>query len=710
MSVSGGSARPARTAAPGSISLDSPVSSWHKLNPALEKKLAKLRLFTLRDVLFHLPLRYVDKTRITPVAKTLPGQEALVEGSIIASGIRYYGRRRVFTAMLQDDTGQLQLRFFHVYQWHQQRFREGTRMRCYGQVRAAYGGSLEMVHPEVSVDMAAALEQKLTPVYPSTEKLQQRVLQQLTRKAISLMARQGNMRTLPEYIKLGNTGQLPGIEESLQFIHQPPPGTNLEKLQSGELPQVRRLLFEELLAFRLALLQHRGRIRTARAAAMKADRQKQQLFIDSLPFKLTAAQLKAITEINTDLAAPVPMQRLLQGDVGTGKTVVAAMAALNAADNGYSTCIMAPTELLAQQHYNTISKLFAAADKLEPVLFTGKLTAAQRREARQSIEQDQPCIVIGTHALIQNDLNVSKLGLVVIDEQHRFGVDQRLELLQRGDNVALNPHQLIMTATPIPRTLAMTLYADLDVSTLDALPSGRKAIVTTVMSSQNRDQVTERVQAQCQDKNQAYWVCSLIDESEQLQKQAAISTYEYLQNKLPRLNIGLIHGRLKAAEKDKIMQSFIAGDISLLVATTVIEVGIDVPAANLIIIENAERLGLAQLHQLRGRVGRGKEQSYCLLLYDPPLGQLARQRLEIMKQSNDGFFIAENDLRLRGPGEMFGSRQTGIPEMRIANLARDAAIMPLVVAAADKLLRTDNDIAEEIVNRWQAQRLHYPDA
>ena len=706
-----GAAANAATAALDSSPLDSSIEDWHRVTPALKEKLQRLQLSTLRDVLFHLPLRYMDKTRISPIANLSPGTEALVEGAICDANTLYYGKKQVLTATLADATGQLQLRFFHVYRGQQQRFREGTRMRCYGQVRAWLGG-LEIIHPECSSATGTSLEERLTPVYPSTDKLQQRVLRQLTEKALSLVSSQGYLRTIPMHGKDNTAQQWPSVDEALRFIHQPPPGTDLEQLQSGLLPEVQRLAFEELLAYRLALLQRRNLAREYEAAAIKGDAGQRQLFIGKLPFILTKAQQKVSKEIVADLARNVPMQRLLQGDVGSGKTVVAAIAALDTITSGYSACIMAPTELLAQQHYQTIKNLFlASGHDCELMLLTGRLTAAQRRNCKQRIATGEPCFVIGTHALIQDDIKINKLALVVIDEQHRFGVHQRLELLQRASAMGqLRPHQLIMTATPIPRTLAMTIYTDLDISVLDTMPQGRQQTRTSVISSQRRDDVVAKVGTQCQRKRQVYWVCSLIDESDQLQKQAAISTYETLTKRLPQLHVGLVHGRLNAKQKDQVMQSFIDGDIELLVATTVIEVGIDVANANLMVIENAERLGLAQLHQLRGRVGRNQERGDCVLLYDPPLSEVARQRLEIMKQSSDGFVIAEKDMMLRGAGEVFGLRQKGLPETRIADFARDKGMLPEVTATADRLLATDQDLAVEVIARWQAGRLHYSDA
>lgn len=688
--------------------LDSPVEAWHKLTPNTANKLQKLQLLTLRDVLFHLPLRYADKTSVTEIMDLQVGQEALVEGDIIHSRTRRQYNSKVLCIMLADDTGRMQLRFIHPYKGQHLRYPVGSRHRCYGKVRLSSDHVLEMVHPECTAVGSAALENTLTPLYPSTQGLNQRILRKLSDGALHLISSQGKMRPLPSYVKCNIDGKLPSVEESLRFIHRPPPETDLEQLQAGKLPQVRGLAFEELLAFRLALLQFRAKAQSYGAAAMTADTEKLGAFMDKLPFALTEAQCRAIDEINADMAKAMPMQRLLQGDVGSGKTVVAAAAVLNVLNNGYSACVMAPTELLAQQHYQTMSELLALSGDCHPVLlFTNKVSVARRRECRQQLSEDKPFVVIGTHALVQEDFIVNKLALAVIDEQHKFGVNQRLELLRRGDDKNLRPHQLTMSATPIPRTLAMTMYANLCVSTLDMLPKGRKDIITTVMSSERRGEVTARVLAQCQQKRQAYWVCSLIQESAKLQKQAAVTTYEYLCKKLPELNIALIHGRLKPPEKDRIMRAFIAGSVDLLVATTVIEVGIDVPNANLMIIENAERLGLAQLHQLRGRIGRGQEQGYCLLLYDPPLGDVARQRLDTIRQSADGFVIAERDLMLRGTGELFGLRQAGMPEMRIADFARDIDLMPSVVAAAEKMLRQDPSFTEELIARWQAARTRY---
>lgn len=669
------------------------------------ERLARLNIQTVQDLLFHLPSRYQDRTRVTPIGSLRVGDEAVIVGEIVHSQVRH-GRRCSLISQVTDGTGTLALRFFHFSGAQRAALAEGGRIRCFGEVRRG-PGSLEMVHPEyrlVDPDQAVPVETHLTPLYPTTEGLHQLSLRRLSDQALGLLRSHPPTELLPEE-SLRELCFVP-LEQALRLVHRPPPDASTQTLEAGTHPAQQRLAFEELLAHHLSLRLLRARTRRQAAPPLDGDGTLRRRLLDTLPFRLTGAQRRVVTEIECDLTQPHPMQRLVQGDVGSGKTVVAAMAALQAVEAGYQVAIMAPTEILAEQHLQTFVR-WLGPQNMEPLWLSGKLTAKQRRDALTQVAEGGAPLVVGTHALFQEDVEFARLGLVVIDEQHRFGVHQRLALRQKGRHEERHPHQLIMTATPIPRTLAMTAYADLDTSIIDELPPGRKPVETVVVPDTRRDEVVERIHRACAKGRQAYWVCTLIDESEALQAQAASETAALLAENLPGLSIGLVHGRMKPRDKDAVMSAFKGGEISLLVATTVIEVGVDVPGATLMIIENAERLGLAQLHQLRGRVGRGAERSTCLLMYRGPLSQQARARLSVLRDNSDGFVIAQRDLELRGPGEVLGTRQTGMVQFRVADLARDRRLVPAIEHTASRLLGGYRDRVPALVRRWVGNGVNY---
>ena len=677
------------------------IRALRGVGPRLAEKLAALDIHTVQDLLFHLPLRYQDRTRITPIGALQPGRDAVIEGEVRAADI-VFGRRRSLVCRLQDGTGTTTLRFFHFSAAQKAQLQPGIRLRCYGEVRRGAHG-LEFSHPEyqMATDAAAPVDSTLTPIYPTTEGLQQASWRKLCRAALALLDGRSLRDYLPATLQANHRGSTAPLSEIVRYLHQPDANAAQQQLLDGSHPFQRRLAFEELLAHQLSLLQLRARTRQVGAPVCEGSPELRRRFLDGLPFALTGAQRRVAGQIDIDLARAEPMLRLLQGDVGSGKTVVAALAALQAVGSGFQVALMAPTEILAEQHRLNFSNWLAPLG-IRVGWLSGKVKGRQRQAELAAIGSGEAAIVIGTHALFQDDVVFQRLGLAIIDEQHRFGVHQRLALQQKGG--ALRPHQLIMTATPIPRTLAMSAYADLDTSVIDELPPGRQAIRTMVVSSDRRIEIVERIRQACREGRQAYWVCTLIEESEQLQAQAAEATWQDLQAALPELKVGLIHGRLSAAAKAATMQAFKARELQLLVATTVIEVGVDVPNASLMIIENPERLGLAQLHQLRGRVGRGTIESYCLLLYQAPLSQLGKARLQVLRDSNDGFVIAEKDLELRGPGEMLGTRQTGLLQMRIADLQRDAALLPAVTEYGRLLFERHPELVEPIVERWLPNR------
>ncbi len=679
-----------------------PLTILKGIGPALAEKLARLGLSSIEDVLFHLPLRYQDRTRITPIGALRPGMDAVIEGTVMGADV-VMGRRKSLLCRVQDGSGTLSLRFYYFSGALKSNLQRGSHWRCYGEVRPGASG-LEIYHPEmVNLDsaQAAPVAATLTPIYPATEGLSQQRLRNLSEAALVWLD-QGHRLTDLLPAALAEKYDLAPLREAIRVLHRPPPEEDLEALEEGHHWAQHRLAFEELLAHQLAMLRLRAQIRSRQAPVMKVEGELASAYLKHLGFPLTGAQRKVAAEIEQDLQQSQPMLRLVQGDVGAGKTVVAALAALQALEAGWQVALMAPTEILAEQHFINFQRWFSQLG-ISVAWMAGKLKGKARANQLQMIATGEAAMVVGTHALFQEEVRFNNLALAIIDEQHRFGVQQRLALRDKGAAGQFSPHQLIMTATPIPRTLAMSAYADLDTSVLDELPPGRTPINTVLVSDNRRDEVVERVRAGCAEGRQAYWVCTLIEESEQLQAQAAEGTWETLREALPDLSIGLIHGRMKATEKAEIMASFKAGDLHLLVATTVIEVGVDVPNASLMVIENPERLGLAQLHQLRGRVGRGSTASHCVLLYRPPLSMLGRERLSIMRESSDGFVIAEKDLVLRGPGEVLGTRQTGLVQFRVADLIRDADLLPQVQQAAQDLAQLYPDRVQPLIDRWLAQ-------
>ncbi len=691
------------------------VEKLRGVGPLLSAKLQKLGLYTVQDLLFHLPLRYIDRTKITAIGGVQPLTEVVIEGEIRGSDV-VFGRRRSLVCRVQDHSGLMTLRFFHFNQAQQQSLQTGTKLRCFGEVRRGKSG-LEMYHPEYQLLNQAqppALAETLTPIYPATEGVTQQRIRDLCGQALKLLEQHSIEDWLPA--ELANSHSNYSLVDALHLLHNPPPGTAINLLAEGEHPAQQRLASEELIAHHLSLLRLRQKIQHQAAPALLPDQAAADRFLAQLPFTLTGAQQRVASDISVDISQPIPMLRLIQGDVGSGKTVVAALGAVQAVANGMQAALMAPTEILAEQHRVNFEAWLAPLG-IRIAWLTGKLKGKAREVQLAAIADGSAQIVIGTHALFQEAVEFHNLGLTIIDEQHRFGVHQRLALRKKGavidaelDEEGSTPHQLIMTATPIPRTLAMSAYADLDCSVIDELPPGRKPIETVVLNELRRNDVIERVRASCQDGRQAYWVCTLIEESDVLEAQAAEATAQELQLLLSELSVGLIHGRLKPKEKVQMMQAFKAGEINLLVATTVIEVGVDVPNASLMIIENSERLGLSQLHQLRGRVGRGSQSSHCVLLYSAPLSGNGAARLKIMRETNDGFKIAEKDLEIRGPGEVLGTRQTGDMQFRIADLQRDAHLLPEVKRMAIKLLQEYAGNVDPLIGRWLGHSEQYGQA
>jgi ATP-dependent DNA helicase RecG len=682
--------------APTLASEQRPVAMLRGVGPALAEKLARLGVTQVQDLLFVLPSRYEDRTQISAIGELRAGSRAVVEGEIQLTEVAYR-RRRQLLCRITDGTGSLTLRFFYFSGAQQANLARGTRIRCFGEVRRGPLG-LEIVHPEYRRvgQERTPLEEVLTPIYPTTEGVPQARLRSLIELSLQEVARSGVRDWIPPDM-LADL-ELPSLVDALTMMHRPPRDAHLPELLSGRHPAQRRLSFEELLAHQLSLRLLRQEIQGDPAIPL-ADVALEQRFLKSLPFALTGAQTRALAEVDRDLAANKPMVRLVQGDVGCGKTVVAAAAAARAVGSGLQAALMAPTELLAEQHAKNFERWFRDLD-IPVALVTGSLPARARRNALAAVAGGDINIVVGTHALFQESMEFARLGLVIVDEQHRFGVHQRLSLRDKGAQAGRLPHQLIMTATPIPRTLAMTAYADLDVSVIDELPPGRTPIKTVVLPETRREEIVQRIQRAVLEGRQAYWVCPLIDESEELRYQAAEETATALQEALPDVKVGLVHGRMSAREKELGMYRFKQGEIGLLVATTVIEVGVDVPNATLMVIENAERMGLAQLHQLRGRVGRGAHESHCVLLYGGKLSEMARARLAAIRETNDGFEIARRDLELRGPGELLGTRQTGLADMRVADLMRDADLLPAVQRSAETLLRENPEAVRALTRRW----------
>jgi len=664
-----------------------------KISPTTLAKLAKIGIHHRADLLLHLPIRYEDETQLIPIAEVQAGATAQVQGIISHCEVMYRPRRSL-VCRLQENDVELTLRFLNFYPSQQKQLAVGKQIRVVGEVREGYFG-LEMVHPKCrSVSDDAPLPQSLTPVYPTTAGLSQNSLRKLIGNALENIVLTD---TLPE--ELLQRLQLVNFDASLRLLHNPPQEVSATALEMRSHPAWRRIKFDELLAQQLSMRVHHRQRSQRIAPELTAQRKLTGALLKNLPFTLTDAQQKVWREISADLVQPHPMQRLLQGDVGSGKTIVAVLAALQAIESGYQAVFMAPTEILAEQHYLKLSDWLMPLD-IEPVWLSGSLKKKQKSVAIERISQGETQLAVGTHALFQASVEFDRLGLVIVDEQHKFGVQQRLDLRSKGDE----PHQLMMSATPIPRTLAMSYYADLDVSVIDELPPGRTAIVTKLVSDTRRDEVFERVRSACLEGRQAYWVCPLIDESETLQLQTALETHATLTQIFPELNIGLVHGKLSNADKSNTMAAFKAGELQLLVATTVIEVGVDVPNASLMVIDHAERMGLAQLHQLRGRVGRGATESMCVLLFQKPLSELARARLKIVFENTDGFIIAQEDLQLRGPGELLGARQSGVAMLRFADINADEDLLELAQQTADELLRDHPDVAHAHLKRWMANK------
>ena len=669
------------------------------IGPTLASKLMQCGIHTVQDLLFHLPYRYQDRTRITPIRDLRANDWCVIAGRVCKTEIKQ-GKRSMLYCYVEDKTGIVTLRFFHFTKQQVTALNDSKLIRAFGEVRE-FANQLELIHPEYQLlddSGECVVEETLTPIYPSTQGLSQTRLRQLIKQALIQCQ---NELTSIEWMSLDQLQQhafLP-ISTALGQLHNPPPDISLLTLEDGTHPALKRLAFDELLAQRLSMQFARQQRATWVAPACPVKQDLLDPFLACLPFELTQAQQRVHGEIRLDLAEQKPMLRLVQGDVGSGKTVIAALAAVQAIANGYQVALMAPTDILSEQHAQTLSNWLTPLG-VRTHRLSGKMNAKTRRETLNALATHECQLIIGTHALFQDAVSFARLGLVIIDEQHRFGVEQRLLLQQKGQQDQLIPHQLLMTATPIPRTLAMTQFAHLDLSSIDELPPGRTPITTAVLSQDKRDLIIERLQAVIASGRQAYWVCTLIDESEKLQCMAATESAQRLQDQLPSIRVGLVHGRMKASEKEAVMMAFKQGDIQLLVATTVIEVGVDVANASLMIIENAERLGLSQLHQLRGRVGRGSAQSHCLLLYQSPLSMQSNERLRVMRSTCDGFLIAEKDLQLRGAGEVLGTRQTGYRQFKLANLPRDKALLPLLSPIATQLLRDEPVIAQTIAKRW----------
>lgn len=684
------------------------ISALKGVGPSMAEKLEKIGLLSIQDLLFHLPNRYEDRTRITTIRDCLPGIFTNIIGEITNNQI-VQGRRRMMVVTVNDGTGSVNLRFFHFSAAQKNNLSIGLSIRCYGEIQRG-GRGLEIIHPEykpLDQDQAPTpVDETLTPVYPTTDGLRQISLRNLTDQALTRLQRGQVEELLPDEFNHESYS----LAQALAFIHRPTPDTSIYQLEDGKHPAQIRLIKEELLAHNLSMLKLRESSDVHQSVSLAVNQKIETDFLNTLPFSPTNAQSRVVKEVRDDLKKSQPMMRLVQGDVGSGKTLVAALAAITAISQGYQVALMAPTEILAEQHAINFQKWFEPLN-ISVGWLAGKTKTKARNHALEHIANGNMQMVVGTHALFQEQVVFHKLALIIIDEQHRFGVQQRLSLREKGAFDGYYPHQLIMTATPIPRTLAMTAYADLDTSVIDELPPGRTPITTVALPDSRRDDVIERIRQSCLNENrQAYWVCTLIEESEVLQCQAAEDTAVYLQAHLPELKIGLVHGRMKGPEKQDVMEEFKLGNLDLLVATTVIEVGVDVPNSSLMVIENPERLGLAQLHQLRGRVGRGSVASHCVLMYKTPLSKTATKRLAVLRESNDGFVIAQKDLEIRGPGELLGTKQTGLADLKIADLMRDADLIPTIQQQAYLLWKKYPENAQALIDRWLGSREHYSNA
>ena len=676
-----------------------PVTTLRGVGAKMASRLAEIGIRSLEDLLFHFPLRYQDRTQVTPIAGLRDQVDAVIEGTVRGAAVTM-GRRRTLLVKVEDSTGLLTVRFFHFRQAQVTQFKTGARVQLFGTPRRL-GSGTEVIHPEYRLGETADLvEPALTPVYPTVSGIGQSTWRKLCGQALAALNRQP-----PEDLLQGITKDRITLGEAIAFLHNPPPGTELDPIHGGVHPAQIRLAREELIAHQLTVQGVRDTERKHQAPSITSAAEITQQFIAGLPFAPTAAQMRVAKELAADMAQPQPMLRLVQGDVGSGKTLVAAQATLDTIAAGYQVAFMAPTELLAEQHHANLAGWF---DELGlPVAWlSGRIKGKARQAVLEQLAHGQAPVVVGTHALFQDDVVFQRLGLIIVDEQHRFGVHQRLSLADKGAD-GQHPHQLALTATPIPRSLAMVAYGDLDCSIIDELPPGRQPVTTTLIDSTRREAVIRRVGAACQDGRQAYWVCTAIEESDTLDIEAAEATADQLGSALPGVSVGMVHGKLKPQEKASVMAAFKAGDIQLLVATTVIEVGVDVPNASLMIIDNAERLGLAQLHQLRGRVGRGATESHCLLMFKQPLSDTAQQRLATMQESSDGFLIAERDLAIRGPGELLGTRQTGLAAFRIALLPEHEDLLIEAQAVAARLYEHDLPRAQALMQRWAGARADF---
>ena len=685
-----------------------PIQNIRGVGPKIADTLSNLGIYQVEDAAFHLPYKYEDRTNLTPIGDAPYETPLLIEGEIVKSTVVFRGRRMLITEIF-DGTGRLTMRMFHFAFAQHKNLKEGHRIRCFGTIRHGPKGK-EMIHPQYQVfskDEEVEIEDHLTPIYPSTSNLQQGRLRKLIQGSI-VYCQKNNL--LKENWETEDEGGFKDLLSALTFIHNPPTETSLELLSSGQHPAQRKLIKEELVAHILCSGMLKRETELRKSPLMKSASRQENLLLGSLGFELTNAQTRVWDEIKQDFEKETPMRRLLQGDVGSGKTVIAALATLQASDNSLQTAFMCPTEILAEQHYENMTQWFTGLG-IKVDLLLGSTKAKDRKRILSDLQNGKTQVLLGTHALFQKDVIFKSVGLTIIDEQHRFGVHQRFTLLEKGGDKEKSPHQLIMTATPIPRTLSMTVYGALDTSIIDELPPGRRPVETTSRPNSMRSKVIKRIEEVCLDGQRVYWVCTLIEDSDELEAQAAEELFKEISKEVPKVKTGLVHGRLKKEDKDKVINRFRKGDIQLLVCTTVIEVGVDVPEATLMIIENPERLGLAQLHQLRGRVGRKADtDSHCLLLFREPLSELAKERISTMENTNDGFVIAEKDLELRGGGDIHGLRQSGLMNLKIANPIRDSDLLESAQQEALLIAKTNELQARSLIKRWIGARLDYSDS
>ncbi len=684
------------------------IQNLKGVGPKSTSSLNNLGIFTIPDAVMHLPFRYEDRSFVTPIGDTAYQVPVLIEGEIMKSTVVFRGRRMLFTE-IYDGTGKLTMRMFNFAMAQHKALEEGKMIRCYGNITPGPNGK-QMIHPQYQIferEQPIEIEDNLTPIYPTTSGLQQNKLKKIIEISIKFCEENNLLKEDPSkgsYSKFGN------LLETLKFLHKPPVDTNITDLIEGKHPAQKVLIKEELIAHMLCAGILKNELEGRTGPLMAEESGNEGSFLDSLPFHLTEAQKRTWREIKIDLTGKNPMRRLLQGDVGSGKTLVGALSALHANSNGWQTALLCPTEILAEQHFNSFQTWFYHLG-IKTELLTGSTKAKDKKQIVKELAKGEIDILIGTHAIFQSGVDFDRLGLTIIDEQHRFGVHQRFSMLEKGGKEQLSPHQLIMTATPIPRTLAMTVYGSLETSVIDELPPGRNPVQTSSRPDSLRDKVIKRVEEVCLTGKRAYWVCTLIEDSEELEAQSAEELFKEISQSLPKLKVGLVHGRLKKDEKDSVIEKFRKGDIQLLVCTTVIEVGVDVPDATLMIIENPERLGLSQLHQLRGRVGRkANTESHCLLLYKEPLSGMAEERIKTMEMTNDGFQIAEKDLELRGAGDIYGIRQSGLMDLKIANPIRDSELLVEAQDEALELSRNETEFAETLVKRWIGNRVDYSES